>query len=45
MKINDVFMLAIVANACREIDVFSYIIFGAAAVYFITRVSRFNENK
>lgn len=43
--IYDVFMLAVVANAFREIDVFSYIIFVAAAVYFVIRVSRFIENK
>ena len=32
MKLCDVFMLVLVANACRDIDVFSYIIFTCAVV-------------
>ncbi len=42
--IYDVFMLAMVLNACREIDVFSYMIFVATAVYFIIKILRFAEN-
>lgn len=32
MKLSDIFMLVLVANACRNIDAFSYIIFACATV-------------
>lgn len=32
MRLSDIFMLVLVVNACRNIDVFSYIIFACAAV-------------
>lgn len=32
MKLSDIFVLVLVANACRNIDAFSYIIFACATV-------------
>lgn len=32
MKLSDIFVLVLAANACRNIDVFSYIIFACAGV-------------
>lgn len=32
MRLSDIFMLVLVVNACRNIDVFSYIIFACSAV-------------
>ena len=38
MKLSDIFMACLVINACRDIDVFSYIVFVCAAICLSIRV-------
>ncbi len=38
MRLSNIFMLVLVVNACRNIDVFSYIIFACAAVCVGVRI-------
>lgn len=45
MKLSDVFMLVLVANACRNIDAFSYIIFACAAVCAGVSILQWREVK
>lgn len=45
MKLSEVFMLVLVANACRNIDAFSYIIFACAAVCAGVRILQWREVK
>lgn len=45
MKLSDIFVLALVANACRDIDVFSYTIFACAAVCAGVRFLQWREAK
>ncbi len=45
MKLSDIFMLALVANACRDIDAFSYIIFTCAAVCAGVRILQWRGAK
>ncbi len=37
MKLSDIFMVVLVANACRNVDGFSYAIFICGAVYGLCR--------
>ena len=45
MKLSDIFVLVLVANACRNIDLFSYIIFACAAVCAGIRFLQWRETK
>lgn len=45
MKLSDIFVLVLVANACRNIDAFSYIIFACAAVCAGVRFLQWRETK
>jgi len=45
MKLSDIFVLVLAANACRDIDVFSYIIFTCAAVCAGVRFLQWREAK
>lgn len=45
MKLSDIFVLVLVANACRDIDVLSYIIFACAAVCAGVRFLQWREAK
>lgn len=45
MKLSDIFVLALVINACRNIDAFSYIIFACAAVCAGVRFLQWREAK
>ena len=45
MKLSDIFMLVLVANACRNIDIFSYIIFACAAICVGVRFLQWREAK
>lgn len=38
MKYSDIFMMMLVLNALRDIDIYSYIIFGCAIVCLICRL-------
>lgn len=43
MKLSDIFMLVLVVNAFRNIDVFSYIIFACAIVCAGVRVLQWRD--
>ena len=45
MKLSDIFMLVLVVNAFRSIDVFSYIIFACAIVCAGVRFLQRRESK
>lgn len=45
MKLSDIFMLVLVANAFRNIDMFSYIIFTCAIVCAGVRILQWREEK
>lgn len=45
MKLIDIFMLVLVLNACRNIDIFGYIIFACAAVCAGVRFLQWREAK
>lgn len=45
MKLSDIFMLVLVANAFRNIDMFSYIIFACAVVCAGVRFLQWREGK
>lgn len=45
MKLSDIFVLALVINAYRNIDAFSYIIFACAAVCAGVRFLQWREAK
>ena len=45
MKLSDIFMLVLVVNAFRSIDVFSYIIFACAIVCAGVRFLQWREGK
>lgn len=45
MKLSDIFMLVLVVNAFRSIDVFSYIIFACAIVCAGVRFLQWREEK
>lgn len=45
MRINDIFMIVLMVNACRNIDMLGLVVLACGMVYFATRLLQVKNGK